>query len=108
MGSRRTVLSSFSPGNAHWPCPVQIKNGWGKKEAMVTASVSKVPNGVPIRLLGGGGQVDRAVSIPRVDSSLLSSITLTTRFPQKYLIIQLSHHSSSPKQWSPLLNLHVT
>lgn len=30
---------------------------------------------------GGGGQVDRAVSIPRVDGTLLSSIPLTTRFP---------------------------
>ena len=53
------------------PCSNQKR--LGRKEAMATASMSKVPKSVPIRLLGGGGTGRQ--SIPRVDGILLSSIT---------------------------------
>lgn len=64
----------------------------GKKEAV--ASVSKVPNSVPIRLLGWGEwaggrgcvqpQAERTLGSSDEDLfHLLCSITLTTRLPEK-------------------------
>lgn len=100
MGIRRSVLSSFSPGNAQGPCPVQIKNGWAKRRPWLQPPCPRSQIVSPSDCWGRG---TGRLSLPRIDSTLLSSITLTTRFPQKYLITQWIHNSSSPKQWSPLL-----